>query len=134
MNRIIATSTFVGFIAILVFFLYPGFSGSHEGKTRISSETDAIGLALRQYKEKFGTYPTGTTADICKALTGHNQESIVFLDFPKKIIASNGSFLDPWGTPYEIYLSESGPLIRSAGKDHVFAERYVRWSDDYYSW
>ncbi len=134
MIRAVSIIILAVFLVGIATLLFPIFARDHEGVSRISSETNAIGAALQQYKEKFGTYPTGTIADICKALSGKNKENVIFLDFPQKVIASNGSFLDPWGTPYEIYFSESGPLIRSAGKDHVFAEGYARWSDDYYAW
>ena len=134
MTRIACIFALIAAAAIAATFLYPIFMRDHEGISRINAETNAIGGAIQQYKERFGVYPEGTTAEICKALIGTNKGKVVFLDFPAKIISQNGSFKDPWGTPYEIFISESGPLIRSAGKDHVFSEGYVKGSDDFYAW
>src|SRR3954462_4727543 len=118
-------------VSVLILFVYPA-ANSGEGTSRVGAETSAIIVALCHYKETFGDFPKGSTAEICKSLSGTNPKNIRFIELPKRSISSDGSFMDTWGTPYEIYFSSEGPLSRSAGKNKTFEEGNVKHSDDFY--
>ena len=112
--------------AVLV---YPHIRGTDESTSRIDRETVAIRWALVEYKKEFGAFPSGDTRSICHELTGKNPKGTRFIDLR---LAPDGRFLDPWGTPYEIYFSGDSPLVRSAGPNKQFDPSTTRKrTDDY---
>ena len=84
---------------------------------------------LQQYKEFFKRYPTGTTADISKALSGQAEGGVVILATASSDKNDKGEIVDPWGTPLQFYFSHNGVLIRSAGPNKVFEDSRTS-SDD----
>ena len=56
-----------------------------------------------------------------RALKGENAKRLVFLEFKQSDINGNGEFVDPWRTPYEVFVSEKGRIIVvSAGPNGHF--------------
>jgi len=84
---------------------------------------------LQQYKEFFKHFPTGTTAEISKALSGQAEGKVVILATAGADKNDKGEIVDPWGTPLQFYFSHNGVLIRSAGPNRVFEDSRTA-SDD----
>ena len=117
-------------VFILVALAWPGFHARGEGVRRIDAEMAAFMVALDQYKERFGAYPKGDSASVCRALTGDNPTKTIFIELGPRSKTEKGELLDPWGTPYMIYFSGDLPLVRSAGKNKVFDATRDRECDD----
>jgi hypothetical protein len=72
--------------------------------------------------------------DICKALQGENQKKQIYFEMRAKSVSPEGYFLDAWGTPYRIDISNiEMPKVWSAGKNKV-DELNQPHSDDIRSW
>jgi hypothetical protein len=87
---------------------------------RNRTRTDVINLAaaIRQFTTEYGLPPSGSQAEIMNALFGDNARKIMFFETNPKWISPAGEFLDPWGTPYRIDLSDPvKPKVYSCGKD-----------------
>jgi len=96
--------------------------------------TDANKLieGLQQYKEFFKQYPTGTTAEISKALSGQAEGAagkVIILATASADKNDKGEIVDPWGTALQFYFSHNSVLIRSAGPNKVFEDSRTA-SDD----
>ena len=94
---------------------------------------DNLFYALQQYKERIGSYPVGSNAEVAKALLGNNPKNLMILVGRKKDLNSKGEFVDPWGTPLKIYFSGRGhsrPLPFSPNKRSD--DSTVLNPDDYY--
>ncbi len=50
----------------------------------------------------------------------------------RKNLNTKGEIIDPWGTPFRIYFSGDGVLIRSAGPNKRFDDSSVPNPDDIY--
>ncbi len=94
---------------------------------RVAAEAKSIALALKMYQMEFRTVPADNNHAIATALRGGNTEHKDFMDSALMPQSTNGDLLDPWGTPYQITLSPSNILIRSAGPNRQFEEP----GDDY---
>ena len=99
---------------------------------RLDTDIQNLFDGLHQYKEHVGAYPTGSNAQIVKALRGQNPKNIIILVSRKNELNPKGEFVDPWGTPFRIYFSDSSVLIRSAGPNGRFDDSSVAEPDDYY--
>jgi hypothetical protein len=87
--------------------------------------------SLQKYKEKTGSYPIGSNADVAKALNGHNPKGITVIVGRKTELNDKGEFVDLWKTPLRIYFSDSSVLIRSAGPNRRFDDSTVIDNDDF---
>jgi hypothetical protein len=126
----------VGLIAVLA---AAGWAAQAWTSWRVSARTaqfnedvDNLFFALQQYKERIGSYPVGSNAEVAKALQGNNAKNLIILVGRKKDLNSKGEFVDPWGTPLKIYFSGEGILVRSAGPNKRFDDSTVLNPDDYY--
>ena len=87
---------------------------------------------LQQYKEFFKQYPTGTTAEISKALSGQAEGAagkVIILATASADKNDKGEIVDPWGTALQFYFSHNSVLIRSALLNKVFEDSRTA-SDD----
>ena len=93
--------------------------------------TDANKLieGLQQYREFFKHYPTGTTAEISKALSGQAEGKVVIFATASANKNDKGEIVDPWGTALQFYFSHNGVLIRSAGPNKVFEDSQTAADD-----
>jgi hypothetical protein len=87
---------------------------------------------LQQYKEFFKRYPSGTTAEISKALSGQADEKVVILATKSSNKNDKGEIVDPWGTPIQFFFSHNAVLIRSAGPNRSFEDSRSATADDLY--
>lgn len=88
--------------------------------------------ALQKYKENVGSYPSGSNADIARALKGKNSKNIIILVGRKTDLNEKGEFVDPWKTPLRIYFSDNGILVRSAGPNRRFDDSTTMDCDDFF--
>jgi hypothetical protein len=100
--------------------------------SKYNEQIENLFNALQKYKERVGSYPTGSNAEISKALNGANSRNVIVLISAKIDRNNKGEFIDPWGTPLRIYFSDNGVLIRSAGPNRRFDDSTVIDSDDYF--
>jgi len=100
--------------------------------TQFNEDVDNLFYALQQYKDKVGSWPIGSNAEIGKALMGNNSKNLMILVGRKQDMNSKGEFVDPWGTPLRIYFSGDQILVRSAGPNKRFDDSTVLNGDDYF--
>ena len=126
----------VGLITLLAGagWVYQTASGLRaSAKTRqFNEDVENLFRALQQYKEHVGAYPSGSNAEVSKALKGKNSKNLIILSGTKENLNDKGEYVDPWGTPLRIYFSGDGVLLRSAGPNKRFDDSTVLNSDDYY--
>jgi len=100
---------------------------------QFNAEVDNLFEAFHQYKTHVGSYPTGTSTEIAKALLeGNNPKKIIILAVKKAELNTKGEIIDPWGTPLKIYFANNEVLIRSAGPNKQFDDSKSGLIDDYY--
>ena len=87
---------------------------------------------LQQYKEFFKQYPTGTTAEISKALSGQAEGGVVIMATKNSQKNDKGEIVDPWGTTIQFFFSHNAVLIRSAGPNKSFEDSRSATCDDLY--
>ena len=93
-------------------------------------DVENLFIALQQYKDKVGAYPTGNNSDIAKALSGKNAKSVIIVVSNRIPQNEKGEFVDQWGTPLTIYFSGHSVLVRSAGPNKKFEDSRTKLSDD----
>ena len=98
--------------------------------SKFNDDAENLLMGLQQYKEFVGSYPSGNSADISKALFGQTEKKVLILAVRKSDLNSKGEILDPWGTPYQFYFSHNAILIRSAGPNKVFEDNKTFQNDD----
>jgi hypothetical protein len=96
-----------------------------------NEDIENLFAGLQKYKERVGSYPSGSNAQIAKALQGQNAKNVIILVGRKTELNEKGEFVDPWGTPLRIYFCDTGVLIRSAGPNRRFDDSTVLEADDY---
>ena len=129
----------IAIIAVAVVLLGGGYWLVKNKQVQIDPKTaefnrDATKLieGLQQYKEFFKQYPTGTTAEISKALSGQAEGAagkVIILATASADKNDKGEIVDPWGTALQFYFSHNSVLIRSAGPNKVFEDSRTA-SDD----
>jgi hypothetical protein len=98
-----------------------------------NAEVDNLFDAFHQYRTHVGSYPSGNSVDIAKALLeGNNPKKIIILAVKKADVNAKGEIIDPWGTPLKIYFANNEVLIRSAGPNKNFDDSKSGLIDDYY--
>jgi hypothetical protein len=98
--------------------------------SKFNDDVDSLFNALQQYKERTGSYPHGSNAEIARALDGKNEKNLIILVGKNLTVNTKGEFVDPWETPLRIYFSGDGVLVRSAGSNRSFDDTTVVEFDD----
>ena len=82
--------------------------------------------AIRNYGQRFGGNPTGSNAEITRALTGENSAQANFINADAGLrVNGQGELIDAWGSPFFFHqLSGEQTEVRSAGPDKIL------WTDD----
>ena len=108
-----------GVLCICLLFLFPD-----GGKSKMPSarqEMNGLNAALSLYRTSFGQYPTGTKAEILRAIMGDNPQHRSLAKVSPRLISPAGELCDTWGTPYEIQFEGANSFtIISAGPDRKF--------------
>ncbi len=97
---------------------------------KFNEDIENLFVGLQKYKERVGSYPVGSNAQVAKALQGDNSKNVIILVGRKTELNEKGEYIDPWGTPLRIYFSDVGVLIRSAGPNRRFDDSTVMEADD----
>jgi type II secretion system (T2SS) protein G len=88
------------------------------------SEIAALIAASNKYKEDYSSYPRGNGSEIIRSLLGNNPRKIAFFYVSPNRLKSDGVFLDPWGTAYQIRIEfETNFIVRSAGINRQFGDK-----------
>lgn len=134
----------VGIICILAGLMLPAVNGAILAARRAQARNDAVQIvnACRAYEAEYGVGVWGTNTytqidgDLLAALMGTNARRIIFLEVPyakgSKSGYSNGTFIDPWGGPYQLaYDSNYTSDIRTAGTNQSTKVRSMVavWTD-----
>ena len=91
------------------------------GVPRVRAEMRCIQVVSLAYRNEFGRWPTGDSAEVFKALHGDNPRTIKFLEPTGDEVAS---MRDPWGTPYRVAIVPNNTIVvSSAGRNRA-------WGDD----
>ncbi len=112
-------------ILLLAFMLIPAISdnGRPSPKAKCILEMRLISDALHQYRKDVGEYPTGKTESILQQLRATNALGNHYLLYPFRKGYSIHEFVDPWGTPFRIEISQaSNFVVHSAGKNRQFGD------------
>jgi hypothetical protein len=99
--------------------------------SRFNEDVENLFVGLQKYKERVGSYPIGSNAQVAKALQGENSKNVIILVGRKTELNEKGEYVDPWGTPLRFYFSDTGVLIRSAGPNRRFDDSTVLEADDF---
>jgi len=97
-----------------------------------NDQCDKLIQGLQQYKEFFKRYPSGTTAEISKALSGQAEGGVVIMATKNSQKNDKGEIVDPWGTTIQFFFSHNAVLIRSAGPNKFFEDSRSATCDDLY--
>ena len=97
-----------------------------------NDQCDKLIQGLQQYREFFKRYPSGTTAEISKALSGQTEEKVVIMATKNSQKNDKGEIVDPWGTTIQFFFSHNAVLIRSAGPNKFFEDSRSATCDDLY--
>ncbi len=120
-------------LVIVLFLAYLNWQRSRMNPlvTEFHQNSDRLIEGLQQYKEFVKCYPSGSLADISKALSGQSEKDrVLILATSKNQKNAKGEIVDPWGTPLQFYFAENGVMIRSAGPNQVFEDSSATGSDD----
>ncbi|MEO8205324.1 MAG: hypothetical protein ABI615_04030 [Chthoniobacterales bacterium] len=113
----------VMFALVLLGLFFPPMGGPNNSRKSVAkSDVVMIKSAIVAHGREYNTSLPATHAEIMKVLLGDNPRKITFLDVGEyrkgKGGLRNGIFLDPWGNPYRIDLSDPmHPKVSSLGKD-----------------
>jgi hypothetical protein len=125
----------IGVLTIAVGIIYAARAWStfrvNARTSGFNDDIENLFAGLQKYKERVGSYPSGSNAQIAKALQGQNAKNVIILVGRKTELNEKGEFVDPWGTPLRIYFCDTGVLIRSAGPNRRFDDSTVLEADDY---
>ena len=89
-----------------------------EGTAKAAIDVDKVGLMFRDYRTRMGENPTGTNAEIMRAVMGENPKQARLGPPEGQQLNGNGELVDRWGTPYFFHqMSRTDMEIRSAGPD-----------------
>ncbi len=83
--------------------------------------TSALVVAIRQYWQEFGEYPSGDNRSISAALTGTNPKKTVFI-LAEKWMNKQGELVDPWGKPLSFNFESNSITIKSSGPNLTFGD------------
>jgi hypothetical protein len=90
------------------------------------NDTENIGLMLRDFRTVQGENPTGTNAEIMKAIMGGNKKGAQLGPPTGMALNQDGELVDRWGTPFFFHAQSGNEMeVRSAGPD-----RKLYTSDD----
>lgn len=135
-NRLLARRAIIFALGlVLCAMLIPAIGVPRASRlARTHGETHMITAAVRAYHQEFGTVPTGTPAELMKAIRGANPKGIVFFVFEPNRFNSSGEFLDAWSTAFHIDVSEPiHPRVYSSGPNRT-DEQGQEGSDDIVNW
>ncbi|HEY1718130.1 MAG TPA: type II secretion system protein GspG [Verrucomicrobiae bacterium] len=111
-------------IAFLAMQILPMLARSGPAKVpRARNDERQLFLSLENYKQTFGSYPTGENANIVKVLAGNNPQKLQLFYLRANSTNGNGELIDPWKMPYRfVFDGLNSYTILSAGIDKKFGD------------
>jgi len=108
----------------LYYFVFPRLAGGGRAKVqRAHFDEIQLSLSIENYKQEFGSYPTGESANVVKVLAGENPKHLRLFYPHAKSTNRNNEFIDPWETPYRFVFDATNHFkVRSAGVDRTFGD------------
>ena len=97
---------------------------------KVDVDAQQIRSALMIYRMRTGRKPVEDSAAVFRALQGENANKTVYVLREDESVGSDGSFLDPWGTPYKLDSSGNRIIVRSAGPNRQFDRTGEKKFDD----
>ena len=133
MNKILPIVLVVVLVGVAAWFVLTKQRQRLDPKiAEFQTDADRLIQGLQQYKEFFKRYPTGTSADISKSLSGQAEGKVVIFATANAKKNDKGEIVDTWGTPIQFYFSHDAVMIRSAGPNKVWEDSRYPASDDLY--
>jgi hypothetical protein len=87
---------------------------------------------LYGYRAEYGMMPEGDEGAIGRALMGENAGGRVFMEWPRRLVGTNGEVLDPFGHPLVIrFPGPESVEVGCSGPNGVFGDgddEWVRWA------
>ncbi|MEY4384727.1 MAG: hypothetical protein RLY20_10 [Verrucomicrobiota bacterium] len=129
MNEIMPKLKRIAQILLVLVLIGGGFWGyaavrewqSKQNERTLGAEVDQLFEAFHKYKQIVGRYPSGSNAQIAKAIReGDNEKHLMIMAVKDSQLNAKGEIIDPWGTPLKIYFAQNEVLIRSAGPNKQF--------------
>ena len=112
---VVFTIYVLGFALILPSLIRSLFPWRHFHAPLTAAE---LRIACRSYRAMYGSFPTGSVAEISQSLLGRNAREIVFIKVAPRFIDADGAVCDDWGTPFQLEFSgDTNVVVRSAGPD-----------------
>ena len=96
------------------------YSQYKEKMAVLKQDIKCLITALELYKNDFGSFPSGDNAQIMRAISGENIKKKAYIESSQDSKNPQGELLDPWRTPYLILITDSQPVIASAGSAKNF--------------
>jgi type II secretory pathway pseudopilin PulG len=111
-------------VILLVVYISSNVKCVNTKSRRARVELAQLRTACRAYRADVGAFPSGSVYAVCQALSGNGWKTIPYIERYPKQDATDGTFLDPWGTPYRFnFLNPTNPVIRSAGEDRTWGTK-----------
>ena len=129
------------FALVLVLVLAGGAFWFYQGRNRgklspdiaeFHKDAERLIQGLQQYREFFKHYPSGTSAEISKALSGQGEGKVIIFATSSAKKNDKDEIVDTWGSPIQFYFTHNAVLIRSAGPNKVWEDSRFPGSDDLY--
>jgi hypothetical protein len=126
---------------VLVLVLAAGAFWFYQSRTRgklnpeiaeFHKDAERLIQGLQQYREFFKHYPSGTSSEISKALSGQGEGKVVIFATSSAKKNDKDEIVDTWGSPIQFYFTHNAVLIRSAGPNKVWEDSRFPGSDDLY--
>ena len=97
--------------------------------SRVLEDLGEVSSAIRNYQAEYNKEPPTDPKEFFAALAGANDTGLRFLSDGRASFVS-GRRCDRWGTPYQVYYSFDGWLVRSAGPNRAFDDLRIGGVDD----
>lgn len=121
----------LGLLIALLMFPRVGQGISAGPRVQAKSDVTQIVGAVETYQSEYGQFSSREARKVIRALRGENSRKTVFLEIDPNRLSEIGDFLDPWGEPYAIFVSEAGVRAYSFGRNR---RDEMGGGDDVASW
>lgn len=124
---------------VLAGFLWSVFFGKSSSSTPgpdrdpttdTRADLQRLAEAFKGYHAEHGSLPQGDASTVVKTLRGLDPAHPTHLEADDRSLSSQGEWLDHWGRPVQIFISERAFLLRSAGANGVFEDVPSNGQDD----
>jgi len=97
--------------------------------SRVLEDLSEVSYAIRGYRSEYNKEPPIQPKAFFATLVGANDRGIRFLS-DRRATYRSGIRCDQWSTPYQVFYSPDGWLVRSAGPNRTFDDFQIDGVDD----